>query len=453
MKTIAHEQQTVVEALESRLLLAASPVGTVFDVQTVFTDGGPELHVNGSNKADKITISQSPAGLKVANGAGYSKTFAGAFSLIVVNAGAGNDSVSLDASVKVNAVLYGGLGNDAITGGSGNDKLYGEAGNDTLTGGSGDDVLVNIGGGKDVAAGGAGRDSFWIDKGESARDATPGETATSLHRVGGFASIGTADGGKVKLTKVSSELLGQDLLDPTLTGYADRYRNFTANPLFAAAGPVADDVAQGALGDCYYLATLASLAEVDPITIRERVVELGDGTYAVKFARDGANVFVRVDADLPVWNDALAYADLGAGNSIWVAVMEKAFACFRTNVASYGAIEAGWMSEAASALGVGSTSTYSASSAKALTSLLASALSTGKAVTYATAPDVHPRLVASHAYQVVAVVPNGSATNVVLRNPWAVDGTPSVDGMNDGYVTVTAAQLFQSFAGVTVVAA
>jgi len=41
---------------------------------------------------------------------------------------------------------------------------------------------------------------------------------------------------------------------------------------------------------------------------------------------------------------------------------------------------------------------------------------------------------------------NGIAIGLVLRNPWGVDGTGN-DGVNDGYVTVTGQQAFDSMLG------
>ncbi len=50
-----------------------------------------------------------------------------------------------------------------------------------------------------------------------------------------------------------------------------------------------------------------------------------------------------------------------------------------------------------------------------------------------------------------AVVTNSSGvpTHLRLRNPWGVDGNSVTDGANDGYVTVTAQQAYDSFLGFT----
>ena len=55
--------------------------------------------------------------------------------LIQVFGQGGNDTISLDETngALPAAQLFGGAGNDTLTGGSGNDQLFGGAGNDTLS--------------------------------------------------------------------------------------------------------------------------------------------------------------------------------------------------------------------------------------------------------------------------------------------------------------------------------
>ena len=51
------------------------------------------------------------------------------------------------------------------------------------------------------------------------------------------------------------------------------------------------------------------------------------------------------------------------------------------------------------------------------------------------------------------MVDNGDGTySFVCRNPWGSDGVGS-DGSNDGYVTVTAGQLYANCSGLTAAAA
>jgi hypothetical protein len=174
------------------------------------------------------------------------------------------------------------------------------------------------------------------------------------------------------------------------------------------------------------------------------VVDLGDGTYAVQFVKNGVKTFVRVDGDMPTWSwGALAYADQGAQGSMWTAVMEKAFAIFRRNTGSYGSIEGGWMSEAFTAVGRGNTSSYWQNSADSLMSWIQGELSKGRAVTYATTGNVAggTPLIGGHAYTVDAVVMDGNGNLTLrLRNPWGVDGAG-----NDGY----AGNIFRSTSPLT----
>jgi hypothetical protein len=54
------------------------------------------------------------------------------------------------------------------------------------------------------------------------------------------------------------------------------------------------------------------------------------------------------------------------------------------------------------------------------------------------------KLEKSHAYTVANFVRNaaGTITAVVLRNPWGTDGGGNNDGNNDGFVTVSVADLY-----------
>jgi hypothetical protein len=247
------------------------------------------------------------------------------------------------------------------------------------------------------------------------------------------------------------DLLGQNYTDPS-SSYA--YRSFAGKPLFGDAGPVADDVAQGQVGDCYYLASLAAFAKTNPNVIRQAVVDLGDGTYAVRFQSNGGTTFVRVDADLPTYGGGTtpAYAKFGKQGSMWVAVMEKAFAYVRTSTLSYASLDSGWMSEASNLLGLRGRSTYSASGGQSLLDLIATELNAGKAVTYAagTVSGDAP-LIGSHAYTVDSIQrdSNGVAVSMRLRNPWGFDGAGNDGNTGDGYVTVTGAQALACLLGFT----
>jgi hypothetical protein len=238
------------------------------------------------------------------------------------------------------------------------------------------------------------------------------------------------------------------LVNPAVTSKSITYADFSSDPLFAPAGPTMSDINQGELGDCYLLATLSSVVKTDPSLITHDVVANTDGTYTVNFA--GAHGAVTVNAQLPVLSDGqLAYAQLGQQDSIWVAIVEKAYAEYANPKAnSYASINGGWMSQVFSALGLQSESIYSDSGATALLTMLQSDLSAGDFATFGTVaklPTSSP-LVADHAYEVNSVTDNASGVpvSVTFRNPW---GDAVAD---DGLVTVTAAQAFAAFGGVVI---
>lgn len=74
-----------------------------------------------------------------------------------VNAGEGDDTVSVASAVEVPVTMRGGPGRDSLLGGGGPDKLIGGDGNDKLAGHSGDDLIFG-GAGNDELLGGSGDD-------------------------------------------------------------------------------------------------------------------------------------------------------------------------------------------------------------------------------------------------------------------------------------------------------
>jgi Ca2+-binding RTX toxin-like protein len=87
----------------------------------------------------------------------------------------GDDNLSVnEANGAMPAVhLFGGNGNDILTGGSGNDLLFGQAGNDVLNGGGGSDLLFG-GDGNDVMDGGTGNDQLFGGAGDDRMIWNPG---------------------------------------------------------------------------------------------------------------------------------------------------------------------------------------------------------------------------------------------------------------------------------------
>lgn len=115
-----------------------------------------DLVVGGTRFADQITVSNAVGGLDVnINGASV-----GVFNptgRIIVRGGGGDDVITVASDVTTGADLYGGNGDDSLTGGAGDDVVRGGNGNDSLLGGAGNDTIRG-GNGNDIADGQAG---FW----------------------------------------------------------------------------------------------------------------------------------------------------------------------------------------------------------------------------------------------------------------------------------------------------
>ena len=422
------------EILEKRQLLSVT-------VAEASTAAGSQLQIFGTAGDDRITVNKTTTGYLVTAQNGFSQTWNGKYKSISINARGGNDKVVVGEAVKIPARIWGGAGSDTLMGGSGNDTIFGNGARDLLYGAAGSDTLVAVGGASnDRLSGGDGIDSFWMDNSayEGITDVSTMEIARgAVHRIGSFFSTANA-----------SDLGGGGLADPAVANGGVTYHSFSDHPLFASSGPSANDIEQGSVGDCYFLAALSAVAGTQPLDIRQMVTELPDGTYAVRFRSSSGDAYVHVDADLPVWSDATsapAYANFGAEGSLWSAIIEKAYAFFRTGAASYSSLDSGWMGDAFSALGLKNGGVYSTDLASKISDLLKS----GKAVTYATAdvPD-GSKLLSNHAYFVVSVTINtfGGAT-ITLRNPWGVDGAQT-DGAEDGYITINASEAQLACSGV-----
>lgn len=169
---------TVSPATRNSVSLGVTPLEDRTVPATVVLSAGV-LGIIGTDGNDIITVAPSSGGqLTVTatvvgpNGvASQPQTFNVLASLVQsirIDAGAGNDVVTLDPSITIPAQINGGAGNDSLTGGSGNDLLIGGPGSDTLNGGPGNDILdggrgndlLNGGKGDDLLIGGLGNDTL-----------------------------------------------------------------------------------------------------------------------------------------------------------------------------------------------------------------------------------------------------------------------------------------------------
>ena len=419
---------------------APQPDGAI-RTQVASLAGGSQLVIRGTDAADTITLSQSSSYMTLTTASGTQR-ISGTFAAVVVYGFGGDDTITLTHSVSAASWVFAGDGNDSV--------FDAGTGAGALWGGAGDDLLVTVGGGADTLTGGSGLDSFWSDSSDTVSDASAAENvAGTVHRITAFYQPHTTN--RASVNYVSLEIAGQNYLDPALTGYASRYANFVSTAVFVD-GAQYDDVEQGMVGDCYYLAVLSSLADTDPNIVEQMITPLGDGTYAVRFHRNGNEVYLRLDADLPVtYSGSLAYARINSDGELWVPLVEKAYAYFRYGANSYASISGGWMSTVNREItNTSSLTRWTGGTTAYLYQLLSSSLASGHAVTLGSYSRPQSPIVGSHAYVVMSVETVGADQFVTVFNPWGVDGRSWDNNYYDGLLTISIDQVQSSFSAVVV---
>ncbi len=154
-------------------------------IHSRFQQNQHRLFVTADDGDDNVFISRDAGGQLFANGDAIDGATMASTDLIRVNGGDGYDAITLDETngPLPAAQLFGGDGNDTLTGGSGNDQLsgqdgsdllFGSGGGDSLSGGAGNDTMFGGDGndfvdgdqGADIAFLGAGNDVFRWDQGD-----------------------------------------------------------------------------------------------------------------------------------------------------------------------------------------------------------------------------------------------------------------------------------------------
>ena len=232
--------------------------------------------------------------------------------------------------------------------------------------------------------------------------------------------------------------------------YLENMPHYTVTdaPLFKSAGPSADDVNQGAVGDCYFLAALADVAYNNPDYIKSMIWSNGDGTYGVKFYDTTSKlpVYVTVDGELNQyaagWGDQWTWYVTGNG-AAWVSLVEKAYVEYTviTNQNtfigqgqnnSYDSIYGGFSKGLVAITGM-NTKNYSSSSyssetlwEQSLQNYVTPAIQNKLSVMYASNVDSYDTngmqdLISGHMFSVLGV--DSTNGNLILRNPWGNRGT------------------------------
>src|SRR3954463_13757296 len=191
-------------------------------VTSVFaSSAGGILSVFGDALANNMTISRDAAGKILVNGGavpglGGTPTVANT-SLIQVFGQDGNDTITLNEAngALPRANLFGGAGNDTITGGSGSDMLFGQADNDTLLGKGGADFLFG-GAGNDVLTGGDGDDQMFGEAGNDRMIWNPGDDSDLMEGGDGVdtAEVNGGNGAETFTLTANGSRVRFDRVDP-----------------------------------------------------------------------------------------------------------------------------------------------------------------------------------------------------------------------------------------------
>mgnify|MGYP002036830546 CR=1 FL=1 len=193
-----------------------------------------------------------------------------------------------------------------------------------------------------------------------------------------------------------------------------------------------EDVNQGSLGDCYWMAGMAAVARDNANLIERAVSDNGDGTFDVTlYDENNRPVTMTVDGAVPVEGDRAKYARPTAGaaddrTEMWPLLLEKAHAQMG---GGYEPIEGGFPGEAVRAITGQKRATTRTQweGDEDLTEQLGGALDAGQVVTAWTASEKRTSdevkklmdeyvVYANHAYSFRSV--NTTSGMVSMRNPW-----------------------------------
>jgi Ca2+-binding RTX toxin-like protein len=271
---------------------------------TTATFNAGTLSLFGDSLDNSIMVSRDAGGRLLVNGgavtvAGGTPTVANTTLIQAFGLG-GSDVIAISelngALPKAN--LFGGAGNDVLTGGSGADQLFGQTGNDTLLGKGGSDLLFG-GSENDTLTGGDGDDQAFGESGNDRMIWNPGDD-TDLNEGGADADTVEVNGGN-----------GAEEFTTSANGTRVRFDRVTPAPFSLDIGTSEKLVLNANGGDDRFSAA-GNLAALIAITVdggTQNDTILGSNGADILLGGDGADV---VDG-----NQGNDTALLGAGADVF----------------------------------------------------------------------------------------------------------------------------------------
>jgi uncharacterized FlaG/YvyC family protein len=263
---------------------------------------------------------------------------------------------------------------------------------------------------------------------------------------------------------INKWFLGLDRPDTTdfYNGTVYQYQFVSGGALFQNEASDPDeayytDIYQGTLGDCYFLAALASTAFRDSSKIQDMFIDNGDNTYTVRFYKDNGEAdYVTVDRYLPVYTDGTFIyarqkaADWGkptdAQNEWWYALAEKAYAQLNESgwigqdgTNSYSGIIEGFEYKTIKHVAGLTTTQYNSLNS----SNIINAFNAGAWITIGSKSPLVGNIVEGHAYVMVGYEPatENEPEKFKLFNPWGIGADPERPGL----VELTWSEIEDSF--------
>jgi hypothetical protein len=276
--------------------------------------------------------------------------------------------------------------------------------------------------------------------------------------------VSSANSVAVMQKLVGKWFLGTDL---PLTAAGTHYAAAAGN-LLGANGPAVTDIAQGEIGDCYFMSSLGETSLKDPQAIKDMFINDGNGVYTVRFFEMNQKTgewtadYVTVNSQLPV--DAYGrfyYANMyqyghtataaSSNNVLWAALAEKGFVQLsqegqsqgsRTRN-SYASINSGDPDFALQELTGDSNADWISTgwngTAADVVNTLITDFQNGNLIEIATVnTPTNKQLVGNHAYMMTGY--DAANQTITITNPWA-------PGLGVHTVTLTVADFAKSISG------